>query len=79
MHDASDRSTWLSTDKATRPLFVGLDLGGTNMKAGIVDDAGRTVAYHSEVSHVDRGPDDVARRIGGEGDKMWGEVGRASR
>ena len=65
MHDASDRSTWLSAAKATRPLFVGLDLGGTNMKAGIVDDAGRTVAYHSEPSHVDRGPDDVARRLGG--------------
>ena len=78
MHDASDRSTWLSADKATRPLFVGLDLGGTNMKAGIVDDAGRTVAYHSEASHVDRGPDDVARRLGGMVATLCESVGLAS-
>src|SRR3954468_13615965 len=25
----------------TAPLFVGLDVGGTTMKAGVVDDAGR--------------------------------------
>lgn len=65
MHNASDRSSWISAAEASRPLFVGLDLGGTNMKAGIVDDAGRTLAYHSEPSHVDRGPEDVARRLGG--------------
>jgi glucokinase len=65
MHNASDRGIWLSAAEASRPFFVGLDLGGTNMKAGIVDDAGRTVAYHSEPSHVERGPDDVARRLGG--------------
>lgn len=65
MHKASDRGTWLSAAEASRPFFVGLDLGGTNMKAGVVDDAGRTVSYRSEPSHVDRGPDDVAHRLGG--------------
>ncbi len=65
MHNASDRSSWISAAEASRPFYVGLDLGGTNIKAGIVDDGGRTVAYHSEPSHVDRGPEDVARRLGG--------------
>jgi glucokinase len=65
MHNASDRSFWISASEASRPFYVGLDLGGTNIKAGIVDEAGRTVAYHSEPSRVDLGPDDVARRLGG--------------
>jgi predicted NBD/HSP70 family sugar kinase len=26
------------------PFFVGIDVGGTNIKFGLVDDAGRTLA-----------------------------------
>ena len=65
MHNASDRSSWIAATEASRPLFVGLDLGGTNIKAGMVDDAGRTIAYASQESRVDQGPADVAVRLGG--------------
>jgi glucokinase len=65
MQKASDRSGWIPASEARWPLFAGLDLGGTNIKAGIVDDEGRTLAYHSEPTLVDRGPEDVARRLGG--------------
>ena len=47
-----------------RPLYAGVDLGGTNIKAGLVDDRGRTLAFHTEPTHVDRGPEDAAARMG---------------
>lgn len=49
---------------ATRPLYAGVDLGGTNIKAALVDDAGRTVAFHTEPTHAARGPEDAAARMG---------------
>jgi glucokinase len=59
-----DRSRWLPIAQARAPFWAGVDLGGTNIKVGLVDDAGRTVAYHTEKTHVDRGPEDVCRRMG---------------
>jgi glucokinase len=49
---------------ATRPLYAGVDLGGTNIKAALVDDAGRVVAFHTEPTHAERGPEDGAARMG---------------
>ena len=46
------------------PLFVGIDLGGTNIKAALVDDHGQMVAFHTEPTHVQNGPDDAAIRMG---------------
>jgi glucokinase len=51
--------------EATPPLYAGIDLGGTNIKAALVDDAGRLVAFHTEPTHADRGPEDTAARMGG--------------
>jgi glucokinase len=50
--------------EATRPLYAGVDLGGTNIKAALVDDRGRTVAFHTEPTHADRGPEEAAARMG---------------
>jgi len=61
----ADRSQWIPLTAAVRPFSVGLDLGGTNIKAGLVDDEGRTLAYHTEPTEVARGPEDVAARLGG--------------
>lgn len=49
---------------ATPPLYAGIDLGGTNIKAALVDDSGRLVAFHTEPTHADRGPEDAAARMG---------------
>ena len=54
----------LSAAAARRPLFVGIDVGGTNIKIGVVDDAGRPVAYRSISTQQERGPEDAAQRIG---------------
>jgi glucokinase len=54
----------MSAAAARRPLFVGVDVGGTNIKIGIVCDQGRPVAYRSIATEEPRGPADAARRVG---------------
>ena len=54
----------VSPSQAKRPLFVGIDLGGTNIKVGLVDDCGRTVGFLSIPTLVERGAEDGARRMG---------------
>jgi glucokinase len=54
----------VSEAEATRPLFAGVDLGGTNVKLGLVDDRGRTLAQSSFRTESERGPEDGARRMG---------------
>jgi len=61
---ASDRAGWLPLSAAARPYYAGVDLGGTNIKAILVDDQGRTLAFHTEPTHADRGPEDAAERMG---------------
>ena len=47
-------------DEAQRPLFAGVDVGGTNIKFGIVDDGGQTISQSKIVTDSDRGPAMVA-------------------
>jgi glucokinase len=58
-----DPSRWLPLASAQQPLYAGVDLGGTNIKAGLVDDLGRTIAFHTEPTHAARGPEDAAARM----------------
>jgi glucokinase len=55
-----------TTDAASaqRPFFVGIDVGGTNIKYGLVDDTGRTLAYHTMRTEQDKGAEDACRRMG---------------
>ena len=48
---------------ARRPLFVGVDVGGTNIKFGLVDDAGATLAYTSIPTEDEKGCDDAISRM----------------
>lgn len=54
----------LPAAQAQRPLYAGIDLGGTNIKCGLVDDLGRTLVHVSTPTEVERGPEDGARRMG---------------
>jgi glucokinase len=54
----------IAASAARRPLFVGVDVGGTNIKIGVVDDDGRSVADRSIETNEERGPDDAAKRVG---------------
>ncbi len=49
---------------AQPPFFAGIDLGGTNIKLGVVDDLGRTVSYRKIPTETEKGPEDGARRMG---------------
>ncbi|HTN76991.1 MAG TPA: ROK family protein [Pirellulaceae bacterium] len=54
----------IPASNATGPLFVGVDVGGTNIKFGIVDDLGRTIGRSSIPTTSERGPDDAIVRMG---------------
>ncbi len=45
------------------PFFLGIDLGGTNIKSGVVDDAGRPFAGVSLETEAERGPEVGLRNI----------------
>ena len=53
----------MSASSIQKPCFVGIDVGGTNIKLGLVDDIGRTLAYHTMRTQQDKG----AEGVGGEG------------
>jgi glucokinase len=64
--------------EARLPFHAGVDLGGTNIKAALVDDDGRIVAFHTEPTHAERGPEDAAARMGRMVHTLAGMVGIAA-
>ncbi len=46
------------------PFFVGIDVGGTNIKLGLVDDSGETLAYHTMPTDQEKGAEDACARMG---------------
>jgi glucokinase len=60
----SQNNHFISASQAQPPFFAGIDLGGTNIKAGIVDDLGRPLSHVSVATEVEKGPEDGARRMG---------------
>ena len=59
----SQSDTPIRASDAQQPLYVGIDVGGTNIKIGIVDDAGRTLAYHAMPTEQDQGAEDACGRM----------------
>jgi len=56
----------LESDRAgglQKPFFLGVDVGGTNVKCGLVDAAGQTLAYHAIRTEQERGAEDACGRI----------------
>ncbi len=60
----SQTRQFISLDEASSPFFVGLDLGGTNIKAGVVDDRGQPLSWLSVPTLPEQGPEDAAARMG---------------
>ncbi len=51
-------------EKSQLPFFIGIDVGGTNTKIGIVDDNGETLAYISIPTVEEEGPQGLIDRAG---------------
>jgi len=47
----------------TPPLAIGIDLGGTHIKFGVIDQDLNIIDRRTEPTEADRGPDDVIRRL----------------
>lgn len=50
-------------DGKNPPFYLGIDLGGTNIKAGVVDDQGKPLSRADVPTHADKGPEEGVRRI----------------
>ncbi len=55
---------YIDFHEAKAPFFVGIDLGGTSIKVGVVDDLGRPLHRLSVPTEVHRGAEDAAARMG---------------
>ncbi len=53
----------ITLEHAERPFFAGVDVGGTTIKIGLVDDGGRTLAFSSFATEDEKGPEDGVARI----------------
>jgi len=55
----------MSIPQGRAPFYVGVDVGGTNIKAGVVDDVGQSLSHVSVPTEAERGPsiglDNIAR------------------
>jgi glucokinase len=54
----------VALENARPPFYVGVDLGGTTVKLGLVDNLGQTIAWDSIATDVEAGPEDAAARMG---------------
>lgn len=57
------------------PYFLGVDLGGTGVKIGLVDNLGRTLAFASIPTHESRGPQQAVDRMAETGKQLLDKVG----
>lgn len=67
----------ISPQEAKRPLFLGFDVGGTNLKLGVVDDEGRVVAKTQIPTNEEAGPQDAVTRARVAVEEMLAEIGLA--
>ena len=61
--------------QSRRPYFVGIDVGGTNTKIGIVDDLGQTLSFESIPTNEEEGPTGLFRRTAAAVDGMIRSAG----
>lgn len=59
----SFRQPIVPVSQAREPYFLGVDIGGTNIKIGLLDDLGKTLAYESIDSQADQPADLACERI----------------
>ncbi|MEQ9408425.1 MAG: ROK family protein [Fuerstiella sp.] len=53
----------MSVKESEHRLFLGIDVGGTNIKAGVVDDTGQVIGRSSVPTAAEKGPDHGVRQM----------------
>jgi glucokinase len=71
----------MSKEEYRPPYFLGIDLGGTNIKSGVVDDQGQALSSVSRPTEAERGPEvgldhlvDAARSAVAESGLDWAAI-----
>ncbi|QDV37070.1 ROK family protein [Tautonia plasticadhaerens] len=71
----------MSVKERRPPFYLGIDLGGTNVKSGVVDDDGRSLSSVSLETHASRGPEAGVATLAEAGREAveasglsWGEI-----
>lgn len=64
--------------EAKSPFFAGIDVGGTNIKIGLVDNDGRPVAYESMPTNVSQGIEAGVERMAAEVHRLGESIGMPS-
>jgi glucokinase len=57
-------SPFINLSDAQPPFFVGIDLGGSSYKVGVVDDQGRPLSWVTAPTRVEFGPENATQRMG---------------
>ena len=65
----------IKLDEAQPPFFAGVDLGGTNIKLGVVDDRGQTLARSAIPTEVPDGPQAAIERVAAALEQLYGAAG----
>ena len=60
---------------ARAPYYLGVDIGGTNLKIGLLDDAGQALAYVAMPTQQDRGGEETCLRIAAAVAQILDQVG----
>lgn len=63
MHGMTDQ-TIIPLPKASRPLYIGIDIGGTSIKIGVVDSQGATLGFERVDTEPHQPPTQAVARIG---------------
>ena len=71
----SEENHSVTLAEAERPLFAGVDVGGTNIKIGLLDNQGRKLAYHTIPTTAERGAEDATRRMAEGVEDVLSQVG----
>jgi glucokinase len=70
-------ATVVSLEAAKRPFFLGVDIGGTTIKLGLVDDLGRSVATLALDTQGERPADDAMKRTHETANRLLAHAGVA--
>jgi glucokinase len=74
----SQSRRFIALEKSESPYFVGVDLGGTNVKVGVVDNRGESLSWLTIPTQVEDGPETATQRMGQAVKDAIGEAGLAA-